>query len=230
LVDWADDPSSNHGWIFRPTGTNGVEVRSSEYGTSDQRPLLTVEYKLPTTVTFQQGAGGYSDTVDTYIMESDPSAAHDGELVEWDGDDPYDSGNENFSLIRFDNIFGSSPGQIPLGATIQSATLTYYVHDLGDSANVNQVTVDWTESVTYDGFGDDAGVQPDEYGASVGSASGATTGTHSIDVTASLVDWADDPSSNHGWIFRPTGTNGVEVRSSEYGTSDQRPLLTVTYN
>lgn len=184
----------------------------------------------PTTVTFQQGVNGYSGTVDTYIMEYYPGTAYGTESsLGWDNNDPHGSGDDTFGLIRFDDIFGTDAGQIPPDAIIQSATLTYYVYDTGDLADVNEVMIDWSEDVTYNGFGGDAGVQVDEYGVSVGSGSGATS-AQSIDVTASLAVWASAPSGNHGWIFRPTGGGGVDVRSSEYATVGQRPSLTVEYS
>ena len=76
---------------------------------------------------------------------------------------------------------------------------------------------------------EDAGVQADEYGVSLGSADGGSTGLHSVDVTASISDWLSNPSLNKGWIFRPTGDDGVDARSSEYATVADRPILEVTY-
>jgi len=182
-------------------------------------------------IRFQEGVNSYNGTVDTFIMESDVSAVReDMDWVEWDNDDPFNSGNSNFGLIRLDDIFGPGPNQVPFGALIVSATLTYVVEDTCDPANVSEVTVHWTENVTCDEFGGDPGVQSDEYGTAVGIAAGSS-GAQSIDVTASLAAWADDPSANHGWIFLPTGSGGVEFRSSEYVTTiSERPRLTVTYD
>ncbi|MDY6990237.1 MAG: DNRLRE domain-containing protein, partial [Thermodesulfobacteriota bacterium] len=185
----------------------------------------------PAIVTFQEGADGYAGTVDTHIMEDEPAAAHGNlESVEWDTDDPSGTGQYKYAVLRFDDIFGPALGQIPTGATIQSATLTYVVFNTGDPANVNEVTVDWAEDVTYDTFGGDSGVQGDEYGTSLGSASGSSSAIQSVDVTASLAAWSSDPSANRGWVFLPTDTDGVDFRSSEYTTSAQRPSLTVEYN
>ena len=183
------------------------------------------------TATFQQGVSGYSGTVDTYLMEAEPGTVHGAlESVEWDARDPQDSDPflKKFALIRFDDIFGANPGQIPVGATIQSATLTYYVYNTGDSADVNEVAIDWSTGETYNGFGGDPGVQADEYGVALGTA-GGSSGAQTINVTASLAAWASAPSANHGWIFRPIDSDGVDFRSSEYGTSSERPLLTVAY-
>ena len=109
-------------------------------------------------------------------MEAEATTGHGAlESVEWDNDDPQGTGQYKYALIRFDDIFGSGAGQIPLGATIQSATLRYEVFNVGDSADVNEVTVDWTEAEIWNGFGGETGVQADEYGASLGSGIGDTT-------------------------------------------------------
>ena len=338
VQDWVNGLRGNYGWIILPPDTvstaGGVQVRSSEYGTSGERPKLTVRFNptpptdspvAPTdlkfeaagsdqidlswidnsggtnyesgfeievsvdggttfnplitvpanttayshsglvpetgycyrvravnsigesaftdpectttqaglaTISFQEGVNGYAGTVDTHIMESEPAVDH-GALasVEWDTCDPEPPGacGYKYALIRFGNIFGPELGQIPSGANILSATLTYDVYNEGDPANVNQAAVDWDESATWNSFGGEAGVQADEYGASVGTAVGTSIGTYSIDVTASITAWKANPAANRGWIFRPTNTNGVDIRSSEFTTESARPKLTVVY-
>ncbi|MDY6839027.1 MAG: DNRLRE domain-containing protein, partial [Thermodesulfobacteriota bacterium] len=246
-IEWSDDS----GATFSPLTT--VSSDTEEYSHNGLIPLEEYCYRVratnsagesdytneacdttlpgPATVTFQEGADGYAGTVDTHIMEAEADTAHgDLDSVEWDNDDPSGTGQYKYALLRFDDLFGSGPGQIPVGATIQSATLDYVVYNTGDPADVHEVTVDWAEDVTYDAFGGEAGVQADEYGASLGSASGSSTGVQSVDVTASLAAWSSDPSANRGWIFLPTDTDGVDFRSSEYTTSAQRPILTVEYN
>src|SRR5690606_95584 len=116
--------------------------------------------------------------------------------------------------------------------TITSATLLYEVVNTGNAASVHEVLVDWQppNPTTYNNFGGDAGVQEDEYGVLVGSASGAA-GMQSLDVTSSIVAWKANPGANRGWIFRPTGgTDGVEFSSSNHGTSSVRPKLVVVVN
>ena len=171
------------------------------------------------------------DTVDTYIMEGSANTDH-GALgsVEWDGDDPPGTGQDKIALVRFDSIFGPGLGQVPLGATISSATLTYSVYNLGNLSNVHEVLNDWSEGVTYNDFGGDPGVQPDEYGDLVEAASAfVSIGVHSADVTASVSAWANAPLQNRGWIFLPTGSDGVDFRSSEHSTIAERPRLEVVY-
>jgi len=184
-------------------------------------------------ISFQEGVNGYEGAVDTFIMEDegDSDISHGAlESLEWDADDPYNSGMLKFALIRFEDIIGPDPGQIPVGAFIESATFSYVVYNTGNPADVNEVLVDWTEDETYSSFGGEAGVQSDEYGTYADQANGASSGVKTIDVTSSLIAWAIDPSINYGWIFLPTGSDGVDIRSSEYGIIGDRPKLIVHYN
>lgn len=190
--------------------------------------LSLIHASWAATVAFQDGVNDYAGTTDTWIGSALPDTVNAASaLVEWDGED---AGGQNYGLIRFDGIIESGAGQIPVGAMINSATLSYQVTNAGNSATVNVVLVDGiTPEATWNNFGGDAGVQADEYGALVGTASGAA-GMQSLDVTASVASWAVNPSLNKGWIFRPTGgTDGVEFISSNSSTVASRPKLSVTY-
>ena len=84
---------------------------------------------VTTSVSFQNGANGYSGTFDRRIattltdeMNGIDTAAYfldgyapDGSDANTDPDSP-----DEQDLIRFDNIIGNGPGQIPSGATILS--------------------------------------------------------------------------------------------------------------
>lgn len=179
------------------------------------------------TRTFQQDVAGYSSTADTYLRGAAPAASQGaGLVVEWDGDD---AGAQNIALLRFDDIFGPDPSQVPPGAIIVDAVLGYRVLNAGDDGTCNEPLVDWDEATTFSTFGGDAGVQADEYGVIIGMA-GGSLGDHTLDVTASLTAWSEDPLLNRGWIIRPTGgTNGVQFHSSEYGQVSARPRLEVSF-
>ncbi len=196
----------------------------------------------PVTVMFQQGLGGYAGTVDTFIQQDPPSANNDNanlEALGWDDDDPNGTGGDVYTAIRFAGIFGSDPSQVPVGAQIIDAFLTYTVGAAsggpeGDDGLAYEVLIPWVESVSWNSFGGDPGASPgDEYDPTpVATLSATPAGTFSADISAIVQAWADDPASNHGLIVRPipSGTNGVDLRSSEYtGDAAQRPKLTVTY-
>lgn len=194
-------------------------------------PILAVLSALSAqaaTLTFQEGVNGYTGAVDTFVSQNSPSGSFGAStVVEWDADDPPGSGSENIGLLRFDNIFGTNGAQIPPGSQITFAVLQYTVNNGGDDGRLHDALVDWGASTTYNGFGGDAGVQADEHGPLVNVLGGATV-THTVEVTSSVTQWADDPNSNHGWVILPTGTDGVEFRSSEYASNiTQRPRLRV---
>ena len=182
----------------------------------------------PTLLTFQQGTDGYAGTSDTYLAEQTPSTSYGSATdVQWDTSWG-STGDEAIGLIRFEGVFGSGYGQVPVGAQITSATLTVFVYDTGDYGSMREVLVDWNESVTYNGFGGDPGAQTNEYGSQVAIVPG-TYGVHAIDLTGSLQTWANDPAGNFGWIILPSGSGGTKIRSSEYATVADRPLLTVEF-
>ena len=212
--------------------TEGVfagDIIHSSAGAASKSVAVSGEVSSTFETSFQQDINGYSGTEDTFVMENNPDTAYgDEDWVEWDADDPYGSGKENTGLLKFDDIFGTGAGQIPLGSTILEATLTITINDSGDDATVNEVISAWSETTTYNGFGSTAGVQAEDYGDVTGTASGASTGAISLDVTDSVQGWSNG-ETNLGWIFRPSGDGGVEFRSSEFATVSQRPLLEVTY-
>ncbi len=152
-------------------------------------------------------------------------------MVEWDTVD-IDHNQQKYALIRFDNIFGSGAGQIPVGSTIVSAGLTYYVTNATANApsSVNGVLVDWTEATSYNTFGAAPGVQVEDYGAQVTTAPATTINTaYTIDVKTSVAAWANNPATNKGWIIIPTADDGVAITSSEGSPTANRPKLTVQY-
>ena len=179
----------------------------------------------PITVTFIEEQNGYVGTQDAMIRGAAPTSSRGATAVMgWNTND------DKSTLLRFDNVFGSGVNQVPEGATIESAMVTVEVYDGGPDANVFEVVVDWDESITFNTFGGSPGVQPEDLGAQVSVAGGdLSTGPLTIDVTASVQGWTGDPSANRGWIFVPSASNNVKVRSSESGTIAERPLLSITY-
>jgi hypothetical protein len=188
---------------------------------------------LATTVSFQEGSGGYAGTADTFLQQAAPTSNNGAlETVEWDSDDPAGTGQDNIALLRFDNIFGVGPGQIPAGSVISSATLFYTVSNTGNAGNVYESLVDWTEATAWDDFSGagSPGVQANEYANLVASAAGGSATTFAVDVTASVARWSANVSTNKGWVILPTASDGVEFRSSEYAANVAiRPRLVVIF-
>lgn len=190
------------------------------------------------TVTFQQGVSGYTGAVDTYVDAGFPTT-NNAAAVLLTTDFPPPTTDERQILIRFDNIFGNGAGQIPAGATINSATLTVNVsNSIAVVTNINHMKQTWADTITWNALGASpwngtAGVQADDVEAvSTAAASPASVGTGSqaITVTSSLQTWSAAPATNFGWVLRSTGADSLAFDSSEVTTAANRPKLTVTYN
>ena len=177
-----------------------------------------------TTLQFQPGSGGYFGVVDTYLHQSQPdtSRASSTTLVV----DSVDSKGEVQALLRFDDIIGSASGQIPLGATILSATLVVQTTSKGDGATLHRMLLPWSDSATWNSLAN--GIQADGIEAMIPNdldTGFIPAGTTRLDVTTSLQAWADG-QANHGWAFLPLGPDGWDFNSAEGSTP---PTLIVEY-
>jgi hypothetical protein len=187
------------------------------------------------TITFREGAllpggGAYAGTLDTEIQGADPTGAF-GTDVAMRADAEF-GGSEVQSLLSFSNIFGVLPDQIPLGSTINSATITFTVTNYSDSPvgniSVYEMTTSWSESSTWNSLG--AGVQLGSETVAGADDTHAVTvlGSTSFDVLASLQDWAAG-GTNFGWVIVNDSTDGLQLITSEYLVTADRPSLTVDF-
>lgn len=182
-------------------------------------------------IVFQQGLGGYDGVHDTFYMTGNPIAINgDSTEWEWDGED---AGGLNFGMIRFDNIFGANPGQVPPDANIINAVLTLTVTNEGDAsqtATMHELLTAFDDTKDFFEFGDKSGADPlpgqDYVEEPIASIPGPTVGTIlNLDVTASIKR-IQAGGDNFGWVFIPGGSNGVGIASSEAASG--RPTLTIT--
>ncbi len=189
----------------------------------------TVNVMVTYVAVFQQGLNGYSGAVDTFLHQNTPTINNGtATSLKVDSDDPAGTGLDAQSLLRFSNLFGNVAGQIPLNATLQSATLQLQVtNGSSNTMNLHRMLANWSDSDTWNSLG--TGVQNN--GVEALSTADATSGTVpigllSINVLSSLQAWQGNPGSNLGWVILPTGSDGVDFNSSE-GTT--KPRLVVTY-
>jgi hypothetical protein len=201
------------------------------------------------TLSFQNGAGGYSGAVDARIAMQSPDAAPDAKAaILWVSRtfDP-DTGklkNAGSALLRFDGLFGTVPGQIPPGSPVTRAILRLRTasSDHAGSANrlyLNRMLLPWDKSAAWSSpawNGD--GIQPDDREA---RAEPDTLGTlnnkgtfYDLDVTDSLRAWAAG-EPNHGWLLHhvsAASTNALGLVSSlaQGSALKSRPRLTVTFD
>ena len=189
------------------------------------------------TLTFQEGdgKGTPSETDDAYLREASPTSNFStGTFINIDGS-PL-----RHAVLKFPNIFGSGPNQIPLGSSITSATLTLEVtNTAGDHPSVWQITESWVESqVSWDNRSTGPTVTWSDPGVDGTTSHKATkegdfptssTGFQSLSVTTSVQNWSDG-EANEGWVFTNNSpANGIDLSSSEHGTPANRPKLSVTY-
>ena len=173
-----------------------------------------------TTYVVREGLNGYALTQDTYI-ETTADAAH--------GEEPdlhWTTTGTTHLLLRFDDLFGA--GGIPIGATIQTATLQLTVIEAGSGmGRLYESAVDWTEATTSSTFGPMPGVTFDDRGTQLDLFDATQLGTASINVTTSLQRWRANPANNRGWLLVPAEAALARVGSSENTIDAQRPTLTV---
>ncbi|RIK65961.1 MAG: hypothetical protein DCC65_10990 [Planctomycetota bacterium] len=187
-----------------------------------------------TTVTFQQGTGGYTGAVDTYI-DAGVVTANNGAAQTLVVDL---SPSKKQALIRFGNLFASEGGPIPDGATITSATLTLNVATGAGTAQqigFHRMRAAWSASDNWNTFGTppwntSVGIQLDNIEANTAADASTTIpdGLNVISVTNSIQAWSADPSSNFGWVLNETVDDSVTFASCD--ATANRPILTVTFD
>ena len=225
--------------------------------------LLSTSGALADTAKFQQGVGGYNGTKDVELRggKAAPDAApkeapkkkaetqkkkggvpkkkaeapkgSDGSIsVDLDND-----GLQSAALIRFDDVIGKGPGQVPPGSTVTSAVLTLHGNDAGGGKiYVHRVLADWDASnITWDtaklGGNTEGGIQADDQEATApfGSFASNRTGTFEIDVLPAVQLWVAGTAKNEGLAFTSDSTNGWDFDTSEADEVDRRPMLIITF-
>jgi hypothetical protein len=262
LADYQDDPGGGNGWMrmlelrpasgqlvsstVSPTYIAGVSSgpdRSLDPDSNFTQPFdlegMRDDLRTRATLHFRQGQDGgfgvYALARDTYVGDGSagitlPNVAYgSAPTLRVDGDDDREQ-----ALLVFSGIIGSAPGRIPLGTTIERATLTLTTEGSGaasvDGGSLHRMLVPWNEASTWNSLG--AGVQLGSEAVSTADANSAglvsSKGTCSIDVTASVQAWANG-SPNYGWVVVGNGNDRWDFRASDWASVAERPLLTVRW-
>jgi hypothetical protein len=177
------------------------------------------------TTRFQRGTDAYTECVDTVLDSSGPSTDYSG-LSSLSV-----SSTDVQTLIRFNDLFGSNPGQIPQTATILSAKLILWTtNPTGSAVEVHRMLVPWEAGVTWNSM---------QSGISADDVESAATPTFSLpptlanapmifDVTSDVESWLAG-ATNRGWVLLGNGSELWSTNSSEFDTVEQRPVLEVSY-
>ena len=175
--------------------------------------------------TFQEGVNGYASTVDTYVNEDSPAAGYGNEvsLIA-------DASPSQQILIRFDDIFGSGPNQIPLGSIINSASLDIYVTSsvTNGTVSLHSMLIDWGDSPSWNSLG--SGIQVDGSDANAAadsSISSSNTLYQTFTGLATTLQAWSDGTANYGWVME-LSKNATWAASSSEGALNQ-PRLTVDF-
>src|SRR5688572_19428773 len=193
-----------------------------------------------TTLIFVDGSGGYAGTRDTHVRLDTPDGSFGGDaavVVDLDDNSSLQGNQPSQGLLRFDNLFGGSVGQVPQGAAITAATLTLRTGtDTSDESttpsSLHRMLADWNEASTWNSM--NGGVTADGAEAAA-TADGTVTpsllgGAVTFDVRATVQSWANNPAVSFGWALLAGGTNGWRLESSEAADPAVRPQLSITYD
>ena len=233
---WADG-AANNGWAVLPwnAGTDGWAFSSSEATAIDKRPRLEVDWVRPTAnvAVFQQGVSGYAGAVDTMLAQSRPTGGFAAAAVAWSGSAV---GQQQVALLRFDGLFGAASGQIPAGATIDSARLVLttpasIAGAAGGGGTLLRLKKPFAAGATWASALGGNGVQPDGIEAEVVAdrvIGSVAEGVCSFDVTASVQAWAGG-AANQGWAIRGGSTDAWGIATAEAVAVGERPRLVVTW-
>ena len=142
---WANGEIDNNGVYFKTHFCwDGMGVYSSNYsGAAGARPILVIDYQDfsytpdPCEVVFQDGRDGYAGTEDTMMSNNGPLYNYGGR-TNFEMSPDFVGCYEEFSLLRFNDLFGSGPGQVPLSTpenyvVVTEAKLRLYSYKLIDN-------------------------------------------------------------------------------------------------
>ena len=205
-------------------------IRDAEYFNAPDRPVLTINYTLPTanpTVTI--GDGSVSDI---YIDDSTPDTNLKGVY-------PQDiiQRNHDKYLVKFDL------SSIPSNAIIDSATMYLTCDKVYTGGEVSarrmlrpwqQTQATWNSRTATDAWafvGMQQGV--DYYGEALYSLSVFNTGVLTIPITDQTQKWVSGENENDGLVFdmgEGPQVAQIAVRPADYWNAPDRPKMVVTYH
>ena len=271
IVTWDEDDSSatnqiptifygsnlHNGTTIAGTWTLHNLLRTLEdmYGTATHagaaarvKPIVGPFTSDPTVLvkSFRQGAAGYNSSRDTMLRQTSPmtnNALTKHLMVDKDTSATTAGNQASQALIRFDNLFGTAPGQVPTGSTILSAKLILQTprnagtadYDSDDSISIHRMIRDWTDTATWNSM---------TSGVSNNNIESATTATFTLvpdvdggpaifDVTSDIALFKAGAANNRGWLLRASSGIGDEWTfkgNDVLADVTLRPTLEIVYS
>lgn len=212
-------------WVFAVVAVTACVVAGF---TGDTAPPRNTAAKQ--TLSFQEGVNGYTGTIDLEIWAVSPNTCLNGNPNA--SSDADNDGGESQVLVRFENIIGDKPGQIPPRSAVHSAIFSVSAFDEGNTVHLHRMLVPWKATATWNSLvggvtadGLEASQQKD--GFTFGKIS-ASSSFIDFDVTDTVQAWVNG-KPNYGWVFINTGGNGWDFYTSEFEDVKQRPKLIVEF-
>ncbi len=213
------------------TGTDATLTCAADDDTGLAEITLTYGRQADVTTSFTQD-GSLAGTTDDAQLTADTPTANTGGASSFkiDGLSPH-----SHAVLKYPNLVGDQPGQIPPAAQIAEATLELNCFNAGNTLKAWLLKEDWVESqATWnERSAGTAWSNPGADGLTSREATSldvtcTTLGLKSYDVTTMVQRWASG-TPNYGLVITETGQDGVEYYSSEHTTAANRPRLRVTY-
>jgi hypothetical protein len=229
------------GW---PLNADLTAFAPSETEDINQRPKLRVRWIPEGTpmASFRQGVNGYTGTKDTRIREISPDTDFSTiQAVFIDYEVTSERQDPEIVLIRFEDVVGNEPGQVPPGATIHAAMLDFASvvgNAMGAGGKFHPMLQPWQDTDTWNTLG--GGIKTDGVQATVNPSFVignenltplAQGGYHTLDVTTDVQAWSYNTRPNYGWAGLPWlfGRDGWAFSTSEATLEQNRPQLHVFY-
>ncbi len=257
LADYQDNPNGGNGYLrimeFDPAGDR-IHVSSysptlDNFLTADESQFsLAVDfdqYVAPNpTAYFQDGVGGYQGTQDTWISEASKNSSYGNLSVLVADDDTTNNwfrDREGQVLLRFDDIIGNGPNQIPVGATVTRANLKLTLQEDIDHPfydpkfEVYFLNRNWNESSTWNSLNNGLSKGSD-YNDLIQTFAGDNNpdryNIRHIDISNAVQRWVDgEMNFGLGIASEQISGNddGIELFSSEASQILFRPALEVEF-
>ncbi len=244
---WANG-EMNYGWVMPAWQVSGFDFTAfapSEATNLVERPALRVLWVPAGTqmASFRYGVNEYTNAVDTRIRGGVNADLEFSTVTIMypDFEVTSEALDEEHVLLRFGDVVGSGPNQVPLGATIHAAMLdlaALFSNSPGHGGHFHAMLEPWEATNTWNMFTN--GVQADGIEAVVApsAVAGDTSlamvpgGYHSFEMTADVQAWAYDYRPNYGWVILPWefGRDGFGIGSAEQAEEKARPQLRVYYS